>query len=60
MQVNSQNTMIKDYSDQISKFNDRMDLRQQALQAQFNAMDSLLGKMKSQGNWLSSQLAGLR
>ena len=36
-----------------------MDLRQKALSAQFQAMESLLGRMQSQGQWLASQLATL-
>ncbi|STD11897.1 Flagellar cap protein [Dermatophilus congolensis] len=60
MQINGQNSVIKDYSSQITKFNERMELRQQSLEAQFKAMDSLLSKMKTQGNWLSGQLAGLQ
>ncbi|WP_040159334.1 flagellar filament capping protein FliD [Mobilicoccus massiliensis] len=59
LQINSQNALIKDYSAQITRFNDRMDLRQQTLTAQFQAMESMLGKLQSQGSWLQSQLATL-
>lgn len=57
--IESENSMIKDYGEQITRFNRRMELREQTLMAQFNAMESMLGKLQSQGNWLAGQLATL-
>jgi flagellar hook-associated protein 2 len=34
-------------------------MREKTLRAQFNAMESALGTMKSQSNWLAGQIAGL-
>lgn len=57
--INGEQANIKDYSDRITQFNDRMTLRQQALSAQFNAMETMLSNLKSQGSWMSSQISAL-
>lgn len=59
LRINGEQTMVKNYTDQITRFEDRMTMRQATLSAQFNAMESLLSKMNSQGQWLSGQLATL-
>ncbi|WP_168582436.1 flagellar filament capping protein FliD [Gephyromycinifex aptenodytis] len=59
VRIQGEQASIKDYSQQISRFEDRMSMRQQTLEAQFGAMESLLSKMQSQGSWLSGQLATL-
>ncbi len=59
MRLQSEQASVKDYTAQIKKFEDRMILREETLKAQFGAMESLLSKMQSQGNWLSGQLATL-
>ena len=56
--TNEQND-IRDYTTQIAAFEDRMTLRQQALQTQYAALETMLGKLKSQGDWLTGQLASL-
>jgi flagellar hook-associated protein 2 len=43
----------------ITAFEDRMGLKQQALQLQFSHLELALGKLKSQSEWLAGQLAGL-
>lgn len=57
--ITSEQSMVSNYTKQITRFEDRMTLREQSLSAQFQAMESLLGKMQSQGNWLAGQLATL-
>lgn len=57
--IKSEQAMVSNYTKQITRFEDRMTLREQSLNAQFKAMESLLGKMQAQGNWLSGQLATL-
>jgi flagellar hook-associated protein 2 len=36
-----------------------MTMRQQTLQTQYAALETMLGKLKSQSEWLTSQLATL-
>ncbi len=50
---------IKDYSKQITKFEDRMSARQEILERQFKSLETMLSKLQTQGNWLSGQLATL-
>jgi flagellar hook-associated protein 2 len=50
--VNSLNTEIDDWGT-------RLQDKQAALQQQFTAMETALGKLKDQSNWLSGQLASL-
>lgn len=57
--IQGQQAQVKDYTDSIKRFEDRMTMRESTLTAQFNAMESMLSKMQAQGNWLNGQLAGL-
>lgn len=57
--IKGQQSQIKDYTDSIKRFEDRMTMREQTLTAQFSAMESMLSKISAQGNWLNGQLAGL-
>lgn len=50
---------IRGYTKQIAAFEDRMTLRQQTLQTQYAALETMLGKLKSQSDWLTGQLASL-
>lgn len=59
LRLQSEQSSVKDYTTQINKFEERMSLREETLKAQFAAMESLLSKMNSQGQWLSGQLATL-
>ena len=57
--IQGEQALSKDYTEQIAKFEDRMSSRQQILERQFSALESMLGKLQAQGNWLGSQLATL-
>ena len=59
LRIQGEQALIKDYTSRITAFEDRMTMRQQTLSAQFNAMESMLAKIQSQGNWLAGQLAAL-
>jgi flagellar hook-associated protein 2 len=58
-QVKSYQDGIKDATKRITAFDGRMALKQQALQLQFSHLESALGRLKSQSEWLAGQLAGL-
>jgi flagellar hook-associated protein 2 len=58
-QIKSYQDGIKDVTKRITAFEDRMGLKQQALQLQFSHLELALGKLKSQSEWLAGQLAGL-
>ncbi len=53
------NDEITSLNDEISDWNTRLNDKQAALQQQFTAMETALGKLKDQSNWLSGQLASL-
>lgn len=57
--IKGQDAAIKDYADQVRRFDDRMNAKQALLTAQYNALDRMLSKMKSQGDWLAGQLNAL-
>ncbi|MCB1301261.1 MAG: flagellar filament capping protein FliD [Austwickia sp.] len=57
--IKSQDALVKDYTSQITRFNERMDQKQALLMRQYNALDSILSKMKSQSDWLAGQLKSL-
>jgi flagellar hook-associated protein 2 len=57
--ITSEQDSIKGYTKQIVAFEDRMTLRQQTLQRQYAALETMLGKLQSQSQWLTSQLATL-
>ena len=59
VRIQAEQASVKDYTAQITRFEDRMSLREETLKQQFSAMESLLSKMQAQGNWLSGQLATL-
>lgn len=59
MQIKGQNDLVKDYTRQITAFNDRMDQRETVLKAQYSALDTMLSKLKSQGDWLTGQINSL-
>ncbi|MFA9446407.1 flagellar filament capping protein FliD [Egicoccus sp. AB-alg6-2] len=50
---------IKIYQTRIDGFEQRLLTRESTLIKQFTAMEVALSKMQAQGNWLTSQLAGL-
>lgn len=57
--IKGQDALVKNYTDQIKKFNERMDSKEDMLTRQYTALDSLLSKMKSQSDWLAGQLKSL-
>jgi flagellar hook-associated protein 2 len=57
--ANGQDTRAKDLQSQIDDWTTRLQLRQQTLTDQFNAMETALGTLKSQSSWLSSQIGSL-
>lgn len=50
---------IKDYTDQLASFEVRMTLRQQTLQRQYASLETVLGSLQAQSQWLTGQLAAL-
>lgn len=59
VRIQGQENSVKDYTKQITKFEDRMTLRQQVLERQFAALETMLSKLQAQGNWLAGQLKTL-
>ncbi|GAA1598996.1 flagellar filament capping protein FliD [Actinoplanes couchii] len=49
---------IDSLNEQIENWDVRLAVRKESLQRQYAALESSLGKLKNQGNWLSGQLAG--
>jgi len=58
-QIKSQQDAVTRYTADIAAFEDRMTLKQQGLERQFAALETALGQMQSQGQWLSGQLGQL-
>jgi flagellar hook-associated protein 2 len=54
-----QDTRATDLQAQIDDWTTRLQLRQQTLTDQFNAMETALGTLKNQSSWLSSQISSL-
>ncbi|MCA0437330.1 MAG: flagellar filament capping protein FliD [Actinobacteria bacterium] len=59
VRIQGEQSQLKDYTDRLTDFNERMSLRESALSKQFSTLEALLSKMQSQGQWLSGQLAAL-
>ncbi|MEV4514898.1 flagellar filament capping protein FliD [Dactylosporangium sp. NPDC049525] len=57
--ITSGNDAITDLNHRVDDWDVRLQARQATLQKQFGAMETALGKLKNQGNWLSGQLASL-
>lgn len=57
--INDENNNISDYTQRISDFEDRMTLVQQNLQTQYAALETMLGDLKSQSDWLTAQISSL-
>jgi flagellar hook-associated protein 2 len=57
--ANGQDRQATDITSQIDSWTLRLQLRQQTLTAQFNAMETALGTLKNQSTWLSQQLNSL-
>ena len=50
---------VKDYTDQIASWDDRLAMRRATLQQTYSALEVALSGMKAQSAWLSSQISGL-
>ena len=57
--MTSDDTVLKDYTAQIDKLNDRMTTTQERLKAQFTAMETALNNSQTQQAWLTSQISSL-
>lgn len=57
--IKSRQSTIKGWENDIADWDVRLETRRNALQRQYTAMESALGQLQSQGNWLAGQLAGL-
>lgn len=57
--INSQGDTVKQLQSDIADWDQRLALKQQALQAQFTAMETALAQSQAQGQWLTGQIAGL-
>lgn len=58
--VQGRETTKRDLETQILSWDRRLELRKSTLQKQFTGLEVALGKIQSQGSWLSAQLAGLQ
>ena len=50
---------VKDFNDQISRLENRLSVRELNYRRQYSNLQTLISGLQSQGNWLSSQIAGL-
>jgi flagellar hook-associated protein 2 len=57
--MSSDDSILKDYTTQITKLNDRMTTTEARLKAQFAAMETALNSSQTQQAWLSGQIASL-
>jgi flagellar hook-associated protein 2 len=57
--VDNGDATLRMLSDQVERTNERLDLREKRLKAQFAAMELALQASQTQGAWLSGQLAAL-
>lgn len=59
LKIAGQQTLSKSMSEQVTSWDRRLALRREGLQATYTAMEVMLSKLKSQGDWLTSQLDAL-
>jgi flagellar hook-associated protein 2 len=57
--ITDEKDSAKGYTKQIAAFEEKMTLRQESLKRQYAALEVMLGKLKSQSEWLTGQLASL-
>lgn len=50
---------IKGFTDQMTKLEDRLSIREINMRRQYSSLQTLLGNLQSQGDWLSSQISSL-
>lgn len=58
-QIKSQDSLVKQYTNQIADWDIRLDLRRSTLQATYSALEVSLSNLTAQSSWLTSQLATL-
>lgn len=56
----SRENRIRDIDRQIEAWDVRLDKREAGLRRQYTALESMLGQLQNQSQWLTSQLAGLQ
>jgi flagellar hook-associated protein 2 len=59
MSIQGRNTTITDLSARIADWDDRLAAGRLALQRQYSALETALGRMQSQATWLSGQISSL-
>lgn len=59
LKITGAESLVEDYADRISAWDDRLALRQEGLRAQYTALEVALSSLNAQSSWLSSQLASL-
>lgn len=59
LKIQSQDSLVKDYSTQIADWDIRLALRQESLQKTYSALEVTLSSLQSQSSWLASQLSSL-
>jgi len=57
--ISGRQTQISQIDDQISNWDVRLAAREATMRAQFAAMETALGKLRDQSNWLAGQLGSL-
>jgi flagellar hook-associated protein 2 len=57
--ISRRNETIKGLNEQVTAWDNRLELRRANLQRQFSGLEVALSKMQSQSSWLSGQLASL-
>jgi flagellar hook-associated protein 2 len=57
--ISNRQSRVSDLGKQIDAWDTRIALKEKTLRAQFTAMETALGNMKSQSNWLAGQIASL-
>ncbi|MCL3860850.1 flagellar filament capping protein FliD [Actinotalea sp. K2] len=57
--IKGQETLVKDYGNQIDSWDRRLDLRRAGLERTYSGLEVMLSKMNSQSSWLAGQLSSL-
>lgn len=57
--VKSHQDAVRGYNDNITDWDARLRLKRESFQRQYAALETALGKLRDQGNWLAGQLASL-
>jgi len=57
--IQGRERVVRDLKTQIESWDRRLDIRQSALNRQFAGLEVALGRIQSQGSWLSAQLASM-